>query len=57
MSENGATFFGIVLLVAALLAAIVLFFAGQLWLSIPFAIFGAIVAAAALFNRAKPPTA
>jgi hypothetical protein len=56
MDNRGASAFGVVLVVAAVLAAVVLLYAGQLWLAIPFAIFGAIIGLAALFNRAKTPS-
>jgi hypothetical protein len=56
MNDSGASTLRVVLILAAVMAAIVLFVAGQLWIGIPFLAFAAIVGGATLFNRAKTPT-
>jgi hypothetical protein len=56
MNRRGASALRIVLVLAAVLAAVILFAAGQLWLGIPFAIFAAILGIGAAFSRARTPS-
>jgi hypothetical protein len=56
MNTSGASALKVVLILAAVMAGIVLFVAGQLWLGLPFLAFAAMLGVAALLNRAKTPT-
>ena len=56
MNSKGVSMLRVLVTLALVLGVVITAVAGQLWLAIPFAIFAAIVGAAAVFSRAKTPT-